>query len=238
MILIFASGYDPSSASLAARWADHNANIITSADLSVAGWRHDLQSRAASMAVVGGRVIPFQEIKGVLVRWPAVFPQELTQITPADRDYVAKEMMAFLVSWFLTMKCPVINQPTPVSLTGPAWRVEQWTYAAAQIGIPVQKALRHVVLRSDEVDEVEPSLQATTTEVTVVGDRCFGDVEPQLREQSVRLAKAAGVSLVSVSYSGPEANSFFIGADLMPKLSVETEDAVLELLLRQEAAAT
>jgi hypothetical protein len=237
VILIFASPYDPASVSLSARWAEHETNVLSSADLSVAGWRHDLQSQAASTAVVGGRVIPFQEIKGILVRWPGVFPQELTQITPADRDYVAKEMMAFLVSWFLTMKCPVINQPTPVSLTGPAWRLEQWTYAAAQIGIPVQKALRHVVLGSHEVDEVEPSLPLSTTTVTVVGERCFGEVEQKLREQSVQLAKAAGVSLVSVSYSGPEANSFFVGADLMPKLSVETEDAVLELLLEQEATA-
>ena len=237
MILIFASQYDPDSASLAARWTEHNANIITCADLSVSGWRHDLQSPATSTAVVGGRVIPFQETKGVLIRWPGVFPQELIQITPADRDYVAKEMMAFLVSWFLTMKCPVINQPSPVSLTGPAWRLEQWTYAAAQIGIKVQKAQRHVVLGSDDIDRVEPGLPLTTTNVTVVGERCFGDVEQKLREQSVRLAKAAGVSLVRVSYSGPEAKSFFIGADLMPKLSVETEDAVLELLLKQEAAA-
>ena len=234
MILIFASQYDPSSVTLAARWADHNANIITCADLSVAGWRHNLQSHAASTAVVGGRVIPVQEINGVLIRWPGVFAQELAQITPADREYVAKEMMAFLVSWFLSLNCPVINQPTPVSLIGPAWRLEQWTYAAAQIGIPVQKARRHVVLGGDDV---EPSLPSTTTNLTVVGDRCFGDVEQKLREQSVRLAKAAGVSLMSISFSGPEANSFFVGADLMPKLSVETEDAVLELLVTQEAAA-
>lgn len=233
MIVIFASRYDPSSVSLAARWEVHNANLLTCDDLSVIGWRHDLQSRAASKAVVGGRVVPVDAIKGVLIRWPGVFALELTQITPEDRDYVAREMMAFLVSWFSTMKCPVINQPTPVNLIGPAWRLEQWTHAAAQIGIPVQKAWRHVVLGSDNV---EPSLPLTTTNVTVVGDRCFGDVEQKLREQSVRLAKAAGVSLLSISFSGPEANSFFVGADLMPKLSVETEDAVLELLLKQEAA--
>ena len=90
MILVFASAYDPKSVSLAARWAAHNANLLTCADLSVAGWRHDLQSQAASTAVVGGLVIPVQEIKGVLIRWPGVFAQELTQITPADREYVAR----------------------------------------------------------------------------------------------------------------------------------------------------
>jgi len=231
VILIFASRHDASSVSLAARWADHNANIFTCDDLSVAGWRHDLQLPAASLAVVGGRVVSLHEIKGIFVRWPGVFPQELTQITPADRDYVAKEMMAFLVSWLSSLTCPVINQPTPVSLLGPAWRLEQWTYAAARIGIQVRKAVRHVVFGSENI---EPSLPSTTTDVTVVGDRCFGDVEQKLRELSVKLAKEAGVSLLRISFSGPDSNSFFVGADLMPKLSVEIEDAVLELLLKQE----
>ena len=234
MILVFASAYDPNSVSLAARWAAHNANLLTCNDLSVAGWRHDLQSQAASTAVVGGRVIPVQEIKGVLIRWPGVFAQELTQITPADRDYVAREMMAFLVSWFSTLKCSVINQPTPVNLTGPAWRQEHWVQAAAQIGMPVMKVQRDVVLGSDNA---EPSLPSTATNVTVVGEQCFGDVDETLRKQSIRLAKFAGVSLLTVSFTGPEASSLFVGADLMPELSVETEDAILELLLKQEAAA-
>jgi hypothetical protein len=234
VIVIFASRYDVSSVSLAARWAVHNANLLTCDDLSVAGWRHDLQSLAASRAVVGGRVIPVDTIKGLLIRWPGVFAQELTQITPADRDYVAREMMAFLVSWFSTMKCPVINQPTPVNLTGPAWRPEQWTHAASQIGIPVQEVQRKVTFGSENV---EPSPPLTTTNVTVVGDHCFGEVDEALRDQSLRLAKLAGVSLLSVSFTGPDANSIFVAADLIPKLSVETEDAVLKLLLKPEAAA-
>jgi hypothetical protein len=219
---------------LAARWAAHNANLLTCDDLSVAGWRHDLQSSAASTAVIGRRVIPVEEIKGALIRWPGVFPAELTQITPADRDYVAREMMAFLVSWFSTLKCPVINRPTPVNLTGPAWRQEHWVHAAAQLGMPVQKARRDVVLGSDTG---EPELSLTSINVTVVGDRCFGDVDNTLHKRSVTLAKVAGVALLNVSFSGPEANSLFIGADLMPELSLETEDALLELLLDREAAA-
>ena len=234
MIVIFASRYDVSSVSLATRWETHNANLLTCDDLSVVGWRHDLQSRAASKAVVGGRVIAVETIKGILIRWPGVFAQELTQITPADRDYVAREMMAFLVSWFSTMNCPVINKPTPVNLTGPAWRLEQWTHAASQVGIPVQAAQLDVVLRSDIM---EPSPPSNATNVTVVGDHCFGEVDESLRDGALRLAKLAGVSLLNVSFSGPEANSFLVGADLMPALSEETEDALLELLLRPEAAA-
>jgi hypothetical protein len=47
-------------------------------------------------------------------------------------------MKAFLLSWLSQLNCLVLNRPTPLCLSGPSWRPEQWTYAAAQLGIPVQ----------------------------------------------------------------------------------------------------
>jgi len=73
MIVIFASRYDQSAYSLAARWADHNASVITCDNLSITGWRHYLHSEVDSRAVIGGRVCPVQEIKGVFTRWPGGF---------------------------------------------------------------------------------------------------------------------------------------------------------------------
>ena len=96
MIVIFASSWDESAATLAARWASHHASLLTSDDLSRAGWRHHLGSPETSTAVVAGRIVPVQEITGVLIRWPGVFAPELTQIVETDRDYVAEEMRAFL----------------------------------------------------------------------------------------------------------------------------------------------
>jgi hypothetical protein len=149
VIVIFASRYDLSASSLAERWTHHNASLLTCDDLSVAGWRHYLNSEEVSTAVVSGRVVPVNDITGVLIRWPAVFEQELTNISLADRSYVSREMMAFLVSWFSSLGCPVINHPTPVNLTGPAWRVEQWNYVAARLGIPVRTTRRHVARNPD-----------------------------------------------------------------------------------------
>jgi len=234
MIVIFASRYDESSYSLAKRWADQNASVLTCNDLSQPGWRHYQNSENECTAVVSGQIIPVDEVKGVLIRWPGVFEQELTHIAPTDRDYVAREMMAFLVSWFSSLSCPVINQPTPVSLTGPAWRREQWNYEAAKLGIPVQK-IECAVLFGSETPEQTQSNSATN--VTVIGNRCFGDVDEQLREQSRKLAHTAGVSLLNLSFTGPTSESFFLAADLLPKLTDEMADAVLEEILRREALA-
>ena len=234
MIVIFASRFDKSASSLAARWKNYDASLLTCDDLSVAGWRQFLALDGANRAVISGQVVDVATIDGVLIRWPGVFAPELVQIAAHDRDYVASEMMAFLFWWFSSLNCPVINRPTPVNLTGPAWRLEQWTHLASQLGIPVTTARRHVA--PGAVDN-GPAGEPAAAAVTVVGDRCFGDVEPLLLEQSKQLARSAGVSLLSVGFSGPTAGSVLTGVDLVPDLPDEMDDAVLDLLLHKETVA-
>jgi hypothetical protein len=234
VIVIFASRFDKSASSLAERWKNYDASLLTCEDLSVAGWRHFLNSESTNFAVVSGQIVDVADIDAVLIRWPGVFAQELIQIAADDRDYVANEMMAFLVSWLSRLTCPVINKPTPVNLSGPAWRLEQWTRAAAQLGIPVRPARRHVARNAVEKElAVEPA-QAS---VTVVGDRCFGNVEPSLLEQSRQLARVADASLLKVGFSGPDAGSLLTGVDLIPNLADEVVDAVLDLLIHREVIA-
>jgi hypothetical protein len=231
VIVIFASSYDTSAASLAAKWVANNASLLTCDDLSRAGWRHYLGSEETSTAVISGRVVPVAEIRGVLIRWPGVFAQELTQIEDADQNYVAGEMMAFLISWLTTLRCPVINRPTPLNLTGPAWRPEQWTHAASRLGIPVHTVHRHVGNNANE--QRAANLFSNPVSVTVVGERCFGNVDEDLFRQARGLAEAANVSLLKVYFSGPEPGAFFAGTDLIPELTGEVADAVLKLLLRE-----
>jgi len=235
MIVIFASAYDESSYSLADRWSDQNAAVLTCNDLSLPGWRYYLPLRKEASAVIGGQVVPVREIKGALIRWPGVFEQELNHIAIEDRDYVAREMMSFLVAWFSRLHCAVINQPSPVNLAGPAWRPEHWTYAAVQVGLPVQKVERHVSLG---ISNSENDLTGVPkTDVTVVGHRTFGDVDDILRIKARQLAHLAGVSLLRVSFAGPNPNSLFLGADLLPQLSDEMADALLEDFENWEARA-
>lgn len=233
MIVIFASRFDKSASSLAERWKNYDASLLTCDDLSVTGWRHFLNAEDTDSAVVNGQIVDVTDIEAVLIRWPGVFAQELVQIAEHDRDYVANEMMAFLVSWLSSLTCPVINKPTPVNLSGPAWRLEQWTHAAARLAIPVKTARRHVARNMNAAPAQEPA----EASVIVVGDRCFGDVDPLLLEQSRQLARAADVSLIKVGFSGREAGSFLAGVDLVPDLTDEAIEAVLNLLIRREASA-
>ena len=103
MIVIFGSAFDRSLLSLVERWKTHDARLMTCADLSSPGWRHFLGSKTRSRSVVHGRTVRNDSIQGVLIRWPGVFPQELPHIIAADREYVAQEMTAFLVSWLSSL---------------------------------------------------------------------------------------------------------------------------------------
>ena len=64
-------------------------------------------------------------------------PGDLTHIVPADREYVAQEMNAFLLSWLATLPCPVLNRPDPGHDGSLHWLPVQWVRLATRLGVPV-----------------------------------------------------------------------------------------------------
>jgi hypothetical protein len=220
MIVIIASRYDEAAERLAARWSVLGARLLTCEDLSTVGWRYDPSRPRDGTAVVGGRGVAVGEIRGVLTRLPCVSEFELVQITTGDRAYVAAEMTAFLTCWLSTLPCPVLNQPTPVCLAGPNLFPGQWAAAAVGQGLRAQR----------RPHEASPDVEVTVT-VTVVGDRAFGEADEALRLGACRLAKAAGVDLLGVYFSG--ADPTFAGVSLTPSLDPpEVADAVRDYFER------
>ncbi|MBD2412111.1 hypothetical protein FACHB389_03580 [Nostoc calcicola FACHB-389] len=251
MLVVVASRHDKAAEALVANWSAYGASLLTPEDLSVAGWRHYVRgggdggdggdegetsssspsspsSPSSSSAVVGGVTIGLDQITGVLTRLPSIFEQELLHIIPEDRGYVAAEMNAFLISWLSSLKCPVLNRPTPTYLLGPAWRPEQWVYAAAQLGIPVRPVRRQSSLLASVRPQV---MEKPAVKVTVVGDRCLGEVEKLLASHARRLADAAQVDLLTVNFSSSESSAELLGADLWADISApNVADAILEFL--------
>ncbi|BAY24725.1 hypothetical protein NIES2100_45220 [Calothrix sp. NIES-2100] len=228
MLVVVASRHDKAAEALVANWAADGASLLTPEDLSVVGWRHYLNPTEDSTAVVGKYAIALEQITGVLSRLPAIYEQELLHIVSEDRAYVAGEMNAFLIAWLSSLKCPVLNRPTPTYLLGPAWRPEQWAYTAAQLGIPVRPVRR----QSSLLANVPPQAIAKPgVKVTVVGDRCLGEVDEQLKVHARRLADAAQVDLLTVHFSSSESRAEFLGAELWTDISApEVGDAIFEYL--------
>jgi hypothetical protein len=228
VLVVVASRHDGVVGRLAERWAAHGeVALLTCEDLSSAGWCHPVGAAGRSTAVVGGRVVAVEEISGVLTRRPYIVEHELGHIVPVDRAYVAAEMTAFLLSWLSSLACPVLNRPTPSGLSGPNWWPEQWTYAAARFGLPVRPVRRRAALPDSARVAADPSPPT----VTVVGERCLGQVDPALAAQARRFARAVGVDLLALRFSGPEPGAVFLGTDLWPDVSApEVADAVFEYL--------
>lgn len=223
-ILVIANRNDPHAKELAMRWSSYGACLLVPEDLSVEGWRYFTGNIDDSIAIINGHRLASHDIRGVLVRMHCVLEEDLGHIVPSDRAYVASEMSAFLLAWLFSLKCPVLNRPSPTSLLGPCWRHEKWIFTAALLGIPVAASQRHAIFQENRII---PESGGVT--VTIVGRKHFGDVDPVLTGYARSLASAAGVELLSVRFSGHGPGSVFTGASPgIGHVSEEIGDAILE----------
>lgn len=224
MLVVLASRHDCHANELVERWTADDAALLSCEDLFSPGWRYYPSDLANSRAVVGGRVVPVVAFRGVLSLRPAVVIEELSAISAADREYVATEMNAFLIAFLSSLPCRVLNRPTPTCLSGPNWRAEQWTLAAARAGIPIAPTHRHV---PPSPETRRDSSCEDSVEAIVVGGRCLGLVDQSLACHAHELARAVGVELLGVWFSHSRGGARFIGANLWPDVTrADVADAI------------
>jgi hypothetical protein len=209
VILILASSRDRVARRLAARWAGAGAVVVTCRDLCRPGWQ--LGDGGAETLAVDGAVIDASRLTGVLVRLAGVQPDELRHVGADDREYAAAELTAVLLAWLTALDVPVLNRPTATCLSGPGWRPEQWTRAAAQIGIGVRPVRRRV----PATEPVTRDLEVAT--VTVAGRRCIGG-DPAMRACARALARHAGAQLVDLHFAVGAPETTFTSANPWPDL--------------------
>jgi hypothetical protein len=109
--------------------------IVTPADLSHAGWGHDPHAPQGDSLAIAGSVYSTACLRGVLTAIDCVQPHDLPHVHPDDQTFVGQEMTAFLRSWLDTLPCPVLDQPTPIALSGPAGDPGAWASAAEAAGV-------------------------------------------------------------------------------------------------------
>jgi hypothetical protein len=229
VIAVVAGRHDAAARAFAERGA--GAALVTPADLSQPGWRFQPTAEdhpRGGRAVIEGEVVDVGTITGVITRLPRVLEDDLEQIVPADRAYVAAEMTAFLLAWLSALPCPVLNRPTTTCLAGPCWAPERWVHLAARLDVPARPVRRRTGGASEPQAQpkAEPPDDGRLT-VTVVGGRCFGAGDPRLAEAARRLAAAAGADLLAVHFARGRTESRLVAADPWPDVSSpEIADAV------------
>lgn len=240
MIVVLASRFDTAAAALAETWRGCGACLLTCADLSRRGWRHEAASPDRSFAVLGEKRVPVREIRGVFTRLHAVVDDELPQIAAEERAYVAAEMNAFLVAWTSSLPCRVVNRPTPLCLNGPNWRHEQWAAQAARVGLAIEPTYR-VARRPSKLEEqgTAPSLDRAKSEpisiIMRIGERVLIEseirVDPTLVQGAHRLAQASGVDILAASFTGEGSRARLTGASTWVDVGrADVASALQELL--------
>lgn len=118
---------------------------------------------------------------------------------------------------------------------GPNWRREQWLRAASAVGMRIGRPHRFTHAPAHPDGGADGAGPVT---VTVAGGRCVGPVAGALATQARRLAAAAAVELLAVSFSSPDADAAFLDAYLGPDISRdEVADALLENFLARAVPA-
>lgn len=230
MLVVVAAGGDGVARRFVARHRSsaRPISLLTPADLHTPGWRVESENHHA-VAVVEGQHLPASEITGVVTRLTSVREADLAPIHPDDREYVAAEMTAFLLSWLTSLCGPVLNPPAPPFLTSPCWRPEHWTVLAPTVGIPVEPLRRRAWPtegrpRGDGADPAE-------TRVTVVGEQVVAPpgASRDARALALALTRAAGVDLLTVRFAAGPRGMRFVGAHPWADLSAPpVECAVLD----------
>jgi hypothetical protein len=210
MHLVLASKLDSQASELVEKWKGCGVALVTPEDFCSEGWRLEVAPRPLASAVVGGQIIDASEIQSVLTLLPVVYPIELRCIVEEDRAYVASEITAFLMAWLALLPGRVFNPPLPPSLSGPTWGLVRWREFAKNLGVSV----------ADSASARETSC------VTVLCKGALGTDDSKVKDEALKLANAAGISVGSFRFAGSD----FYAASTRPDLSSESVVASFHLL--------
>lgn len=182
--------------SLVDQWRSRDAALLSPGDLSQPGWRHvpfSASDAGDGQAVVAGEEVAMSDIEAVVSTIDTITTADLPQIVRQDRAYVAAEMRAFLLAWLTTIRCPVLNPPTPLSLAGCGWRPEHWALAAGALGIPTETV-------AEPVEEDQGARDDGGFTVSQVGEDVVDAPSPAVAGWVRQLTAAAGMRTLHAEF--------------------------------------
>jgi hypothetical protein len=145
---------------------------------------------------------------------PVIVAQELFDVEPEARPYVASEATAFLTYLLSSLPCHVVNRPTALSLAGPNLRPEEWSRAASLCGLPC-KSIR----RDSKPGKYQTPTTLASLSVVAIGGRIIENAGFLHAEALRRLSSLTKVTYLKATFIESKRGLLFASADTRPDLS-------------------
>lgn len=195
MVIVLASQLDVQASRIVSGWPRTGAVLMTPRDLCLRGWRLESGCAGNSTVVAGGKPLAVGDTTGVVNLLPFLPEYELIDICEGDRSYVAAEASATLLYWLTALRVPVLNRPTQTALSGPGWRPEQWAVNCRRVNIPTMP-----ISRDSKSFAVLGDNLTVGRSITVLGGRCIEGNGLPHADQTIELARLAGVEFLQVDF--------------------------------------
>jgi len=211
VILLLASEFDDIARQAASTWPGGDAIFMTPSDLCEPGWR--VGDCADTSYVAEKLTISPTKVTGIITLLTQIQEQELVDIVPEDRRYVARELNAFLLFLLTSTTCNVLNRPVDGGLCGPCWEPEKWAAICHSMGMPHAPVRRGSGCAPEQAggDQDSPVVE-------VLGGRVLGNPSP-VDAQAIALAKAAQTSYGRFMFQRFDDIWRFNAADCRPDLA-------------------
>ena len=115
--------------------------IVTPEELVLApSWAHALDDAGprTRIRLANGEVIGDPQPIAVFNRLRFVTAIQFDVAATVDREYATMELHALLLSWLASLRCPVVNRPSPRGLGGDDRTILEWLRLANRAGLPVR----------------------------------------------------------------------------------------------------
>lgn len=112
---------------------------LTPSDLVLGRWVHDVEAGAVRSRIkVSGTWHDFGDVVATLNRVRRLPPAPAAFAAQSDREYAMAERHALVLSALAGLSAPVVNPPSPPSLSGADLTPAGWLRLAASLGLPVR----------------------------------------------------------------------------------------------------
>jgi hypothetical protein len=221
------------AAELIRRHSASGVAVVTPEELVLAPRIRCRSPGTSGFTLHNGIVLEEQGIGVVFNRLRTAPVPHFQNARPADRDYAQMELFALLLSWLASLRCQVVNRPSPQALGGCAWSEFAWRHLAAQAGLPVppmrltSSSRRYGVSGlpalplaqlgiGDFPAQYGPAPDGAVGVAVVMGDAVAGPLPDGWRQPAIALARTAGVQLLAIYYAAIAGEIYCYHADPFP----------------------